>query len=76
MEGCAWDDAVRMSRGGTVYERVKKVRNATGDADSADGVCKKHGDPLQFALWWAVKRRTLYVSRAFVGGRKGFVLRA
>lgn len=43
-----WDGAVRMSRGGTVYERVMKVQNGGDDTDFVDGVYRIHEDPLQF----------------------------
>lgn len=46
-----WDDAMRMSRGGSVYEKEMTVQNAGGDTDFADGVCGIHGDPLQFVQW-------------------------
>lgn len=46
-----WDDAVRMSRGGTSYERVMKVQNAGDDTDLVDEVCRIHVGPLQFVQW-------------------------
>lgn len=46
-----WDDAMRMSRGGSVYERVMMVQNDGGDTDFADGVCRIHEGPSQFVQW-------------------------